>query len=363
MDSNTRKIKIGLGAFDLVKGFAIAFMVIGHMASHYAIDTLSPALYVFFLPLTLLGVCTIPMFFTASGFGFKEKSPGKMLKMTFSDLLKPYLFITLAVALVYPISYGIQKGEFSGAIPATARWVLALLFGLHDPYADQKILFGIEVRACWVAWFLLAMFVAFNVLNLILKAKKSWAQFALVIFSVVSGYVLSRLKFTYFCIPQGLIAVGYCYIGFMFKKHKFFEREAFPVRLCIVLIPITLIECVWGDYDMAYNIYKYGLLDIVAASCAGIFLFVLGAYAGRCEWKWLNPIKQIGVYTYWIMCIHSVELICFPWDRIVKSMPEYPFVAFLIELGSKLVLISVCCIVLKKITQYRYRRKMNALRS
>ena len=108
--------------------------------------------------------------------------------------------------------------------------------------------------------------------------------------------------------------------------------------------------------DKAYNIYKNGLLDIIGFGCAGVLLVVLCVYAGRFEWKLLNPFKEIGIYTYWIMCIHSVELICFPWDKIVKSMPDYPAVAFAIELGLKFILIAGICIVLKKITLYRYRK-------
>lgn len=355
---DTRKIKIGLGTFDLLKGFAIIFMVIGHMASHYDMKDLNPVLSTVWMLLGIFGVCANPMFFIVSGFGFKEKTPGKMLKKTFSELLKPYLYITLAVTVIFSMVHLLQYNKgLSSAIQAAARWILALLFGLHDPLVEQKVILGIEVRACWVAWFLLTMFVAFNVLNLILRAKKTTVQFALVALSIVSGYVLSCFDFTYFCIPQGLITVGYCYTGYMFKKTKFFERKSFPIWLCIALVPITLMECFLGECSLSYNIYKNGLLDIIGAGCAGVLLFVLGAYAGQCEWKWLDYCKQIGIYTYWIMCIHSVELICFPWDKIIKSMPDYPLVAFVIELGLKFVLILVSCKVLKKVILYRCKKR------
>lgn len=363
MVSNTKKLRIGLGTFDLIKGFGIVLVIMGHMMSHYTMENLNPVVYFVLQVLGILGVGANAMFFIVSGFGFKEMAPGKILKKMFSELLKPYLYITLAVAVLYPVVHLLQYNKgWMTAVRASASWVLALLFGLHDPVAEQKVIFGIEVRANWVAWYVLAMFVALNILNLILKAKKTGVQLALVVLSVVSGYVLGYLNFTYFCLPQGLIAVGYCYTGYLLKKLKLLERKTLLIWMCIVFIPITLMEAFYGEYDLAYNIYKNGVLDIIGTGCAGVLLVVLCIYVGQCEWKWLDPLKQIGIYTYWIMCIHSVELICFPWGNIVKSMPEYPAVAFIIEVGLKFILVTGVCMVLKKITLYRYR-KMRLQRS
>ena len=56
------------------------------------------------------------------------------------------------------------------------------------------------------------------------------------------------------------------------------------------------------------------------------------------------------------MCVHSVELICLPWNKIVKAMPEYPLLAFAIEIALKVLIFAVSCTVLKSISQRKYQR-------
>lgn len=361
LDAKTREIRIGLGSFDLVKGFAIILIIVSHMTSHYDTAVLfsdNVFLKASGFLLYLIGAGINPVFFIISGYSFKGKPVKNYVKKNFSDFIKPYFYVMVAVAILYPIVHGIEYGFGLGTFKQSARWVLAFLFGLHDPAAKQKVIFGVEVRACWVAWFLLTMFHANNIFNLILKLKNTVVQFLLAVFSVVLGYALSLVDFTYFCLPQGFIAVGYCYAGYALKRMRFFEKKRIvQIGICLILFVITLWENLYGDFNLAYNRYKNGLLEILGTCCAGALLLILSLYAGQYEWRALDWIKEIGIYTRWILCIHSVELICLPWDKIVKSMPEHPRRAFVIEMLIKILIYVVGCTVLKRLSHSKYKRK------
>lgn len=359
---DTRKIKIGLGSFDLLKGFAIILVIIGHMTSHYDITALTSQTFlgrVFGVLILLLKNGLMPMFFLIRGFAFKNIPAEKMLKRSVSGFLKPYFYAMIAISMIYPMVHCIQYGIGWGAISNTARWVLAFLFGLHDPYAEQKIIFGIEVRACWVVWFLLAMFVADNVFNLIIKGKNTKVEIVLTAVSVGAGLILSSKELTYFCIPQGLIAVGYYYVGYAMKTYNFFGwSRKVQSGFCIAMFVAAILQALFGEFDMAYNLYKNGLLEFVGTSCTGILFLILGVYLASWEGPGVDKIRQIGVYTLWILCIHSVELICFPWGKIVKMMPECQLLAFVIEISLKIIILLASCNVIRKIVQFNYRRRI-----
>lgn len=353
-------MKINMGTFDLVKGLSMILILLNHMMPHYDFGAFAPDIFVLRtleFPIRIIGVGINPVFFIIRGYMFKAKPAKKMLKKSFSECIKPYVCTMIAVAVLFPAVHGIQYGFGQTSFKQAARWVLAFLFGLHDPAAKQKVIFGIEVRACWVAWFLLTMFLSSNIFNLIIQVKNTAAQVALIILSVVSGYVLSLTGFTYFCLPQGLITAGYCYAGYMLKKTNFFEKKrSVRIGVCLILLAVDIWEAAYGVCSLAYNEYKYGLLEFVGTCCAGLLLLILSLYAGQWEWKGLDWIKQIGIYAFWIMCVHSVELICLPWSRIVKTIPEYPLLAFAIEIVLKVLIFVVSCTVLKKISHIKYQR-------
>lgn len=360
MVSKTNNNKISIGSFDLVKGVAMILIVIKHMTSHYDLSfLLSDNIYFKTLGFLFLAieVGINPVFFIIKGYSFKEKPVKKIVKKSFSECIIPYFYTMVAVAVLFPIVNSLQYGFRLGAFKEASRWVLAFLFGLHDPYAEQKVIFGIEVRACWVAWYLLTMFLSTNLLNLIIKVKNKAGQIALTMLSIMTGYLLSLINFTYFCLPQGLIAVGYCYAGYCLKQLNFFQKkQCIQIGTCLILLAATIWETLSGNFNMAYNIYQNGLFEIVGTSCAGLLFLVLSIYANQLKWKCLDWFKQVGVYTLWIMCIHSVELICIPWDKIVNCLPQFPLLAFAIEIVLKILIFYVSCNALKKISRSKYRR-------
>lgn len=352
----TKKFRVNLGTFDLVKGFAMMFVVIGHMMNYYDVSKM-PVLTPVLMLLAFAASGLMPLFFVISGFGFKEKPVGVMLKKTANELLKPYLLVMFFVALLFPVIHFLTYRWWPGAVNEAIRYVLAYLVGVAGP---GKVLFGYSLYECTVVWFLLAMFVAMNILNLILKIQNECAQAILVAVSIFAGWGLYSLDFTYYCIPQGLVAVGFCYIGYLLKKNRILERAKSTKALYgiyLILFFITLWRSMSDRFNMAYGQFDHFWLEYLCAACSGILFLFWGAYVGQTEWRGLDWIRKIGMYTYWIMCVHSVEQTCIPWYKWSNMMADHPLLGCIMELSIKAAIYTVVCLILKRITRYQYLRR------
>lgn len=348
-----KKLKINLGSFSLVKGLAMIVIVVTHMLGRYD-QTAMKVLYPLTAVCKALDYAIMPMFFIISGFSFRKKTAKVMLKKSAGELLVPYLLVTAFVAALLPVVHYLCFRWWPGAIQEGSRYTLAYLLGIAK---SGKSVGGISMYECEVVWFLLAMFWAFQVLNLVLKLKNELAQALLITLGVIAGLILFQLDFTWFCIPQGLLGAGYCYLGYEIKVHNVLNKRRWMGPACILLAAAYILEVAFGEFRLSYGVFKYGLPDCVGAGCGGLLLFMAGAYFGQTEWRGLDWIRQTGIYSYWIMCIHSVEMAVIPWYLWSTAMADHPLLAFFAEALIKAVVFTVVCLALKKISQYRFRRK------
>lgn len=352
-----KEIKLNLATFDFAKGVAVLGIILGHMFSHYdAAETwgLIPVSALLFL----LQNAVNPMFFIASGFGFREKPAKKMLVKTSQELLKPYLYVTVLIALLFPLVHFLFYRWWPGAFQEALRYVLAFVLGV--PKAGKNLL-GYSLYECSVMWFFLTLFLSLNLLNRILKLKNEAARTVCVAACVLCGYLLTRLDFDYFCLPQGLLAVGYCYLGYQIKKQSLLTDGKPHGWLYAVLALASVLQLLLGGFNLAYGEFRLGLMDYVASCCAGVLFLIFCVFFGQREWKCLDWVKQVGVYSYWIMCIHSVELICIPWYLLPQTLSGHRYLAFLMEVLLKCAIIGTGCFVLKKISRRIYKRRIKSI--
>lgn len=350
-----RKVRITLSSFDFIKGIAMISIILLHMLNndHFVVQKL-PFFRPFLISLRASGYI-IPMFFIISGFGFKPMSAVKVLKKTFSEMVIPYLWVMFVISVLYPIVFYIQNYSWTESFHFTMCFILAYFLGVPE---YGKVFLGYNIAWVSAVWYLLALFVAFNVLNLILKTKNITRQFILVLLCVLAGYVLIIREINYYCIAHGLMAVGFCYTGYTIKKCKLLERYLNCVWLYITLIPVTLVQATWGFFNMGPGEFRYGLFDYIGAGLAGVLFMFIGVYFGQFECKATAWIKQIGVYTYWILCIHSVEMGFPQWAVLTDMLTDHQQIAFIIEVILKAFLIVAVCCILRKISKYRYRRSV-----
>lgn len=346
-----KRLKFNLGSFDLIKGFAIMVIILGHMCYFYDLKEMTyfTPLIFFLKPMGFL----MPMFFWVSGFGFREKRAEVVFKSTVKSFLYPYAVIMVLFSVIYLTTYFFYYGNWSMALQCTFAYLLAFLLGIPKP---GKIIRGFELGHCSAAWFFLASFLAFNLLNLILKFKNKRLQTLLVIGCFLVGYFINIHDVNYYCVPQGLMALGYFYAGYIFKQYRLLEFLRTKIWIYLVLIPVTLIHFLLGNFNLCLGEFNYGLLDCIGAGCSALLLILAGIFLDRFEWKCFDLLRKIGLYSYWILCVHVIENDCMHWEAFISSMPNQPM-AYCLELLLKILIISLGCMMLKKITQYRYKRK------
>lgn len=353
-----KRNKLNLSSFDTMKGLAILLVILLHTLTSdlFAVNA-SPQLSAYRSFLYFFGIGMMPMFLILTGWGFKDKAPRKMLKKTFSGYIVPYLWVMAAYAVICPLAYFPYYQTLKGGLILGARFVGAFLVGF--PCYDRSF-YGIYLEWITAAWFLLASFVGVNLLNLILKLKKRPAQAACVLACFAAGALLFRLNFFLFCIPHGLMAVGYCYVGYLFRQYGLFEKLQNKVWIYLVLIPIYLMECLWGHFDLCIGAFNNVLLDYIGAGCAGLLLAFAGIHLGKIRNKLTDAIAQIGSYSLWILCIHAAEMEALPWPVLssILPLPQDPVLRYIVVILPKLALILLVCSALKKFRVYRFRRQM-----
>lgn len=358
MALSRKKYKVNLGTFDLMKGIGMIGIVAGHAQALYPIDQLGPLIPFFYL-IGFINFGVNSMFYCVSGFGFKEKPVKAFLKKTFSELLVPYLIVTLCVTILFPFFHFLTYRNLAGALHEAVRYALAYLLGIHG---TDITLFGYSLAHCYVVWFLVSLFVALNVLNLIVKVKNQSFQILLVALCAILGLYLQTLSFAYFCIPQGLQSVAICYIGHLVKKHKVLDKDHLVPWICLGLLVMTLLCIIFGGFGLTLPFIQGLVKDFInylGTVSVGILYLFVAVIISRWDWKGIEWIRDIGMHTYWIMCIHSVEYVCIPWHLMRAKFIAYPLPCLLAELLCKILIITTACFVIKKITVQKYKRRLS----
>lgn len=352
IEKEKKMLKIRMGTFDPLKGLLIISVVVGHALSHYNISERS-LLSVLSLPLYLVGLGAMPAFFLIAGMTFKPKSISTCLKQTSKSMLKYYAITGLCVILLFPVVYYIRTGWLPSVLEETSRWVLAYLLGVST---KDTYFFGYRVYECYVVWFMPTMFIGINLLNLVLKIKKTYIQVLAVISGGVLGYVMSRVGIPYFFIAQGLVAQMFCYCGYLVKKIDLFNRAKWTVWVYIFCITCYILQWKMGVVSFAYINFVNNFVEFVYALGSGMLLVLLALKVANSKWEAPEWLAKTGMNSLWILCIHSVELTVFPWEKLVQILPLPQNVIFIIEMLAKVAIIVPGCVVLNKITRAKYKK-------
>lgn len=348
--------KVSLGSFDFIKGFAICVVILGHIALEFDVRRLT-----WFYPLLalmeFLKTAFMPLFFIISGYVFVPTSRRRTFQKMVRVFLLPYMFVTWAFSLIQTASMYIQTRNIEQTLDRYVSVTLAFLLGIPIP---GKVLFGYKLYHCAIVWFLLALFWAYNILNLILRTKRIRTQIALVLGCAALGYSLFLLDFTYFCIPHGLIATGYFYTGYLLKKSNLLEKGLPAKWMYFVWILIAVLYANWGAFDLCYGKFRFFPVDYVGVIFLAMLLLVIGIRIGSYEWKILDTVNSVGIYSYWVLCIHSIEQKCIPWKSFVSALANWPNQGFILTLILKAIIIAFGCNLLKKLSKLSYRKQKKA---
>lgn len=273
--------------FDILKGIAIIFVIMGHCGS----SPLRAFIFSFHMPL----------FFFITGYFLKIRPIGKEIGLNFKRLIVPYIFSSTCILMIVAIRNYVDNSWAD--ISYTKDYAIKFLFGFKGEIIPNWL--NGTIMTFWFIW---AMFWARGFVVLILKKIES-VKFLCVFFFFFGpfGVFLGENFAIPYCIPLGITATGFVYVGYLVRQFKLLEsanlKSFFPFLLILWLYNW------WRDgMDMARFLYPSGyVFFLLGALGAFIVLFkFVESFQNNNSFFW-QIIRFCGRYSLVIYCIHAID--------------------------------------------------------
>lgn len=350
------------GMFDLIKGYGIITIVVSHTLATISYERLfgdfsSPSVRVLLTIMSLLisNKALMPLFFMLSGYGFSAISMKKCIKKQGRTLLKPYFLTALFTTIVFFFSQLSYSGEIRKSVIVTSRTALTYLLGVPK----QTVFWGIQLKFIGTVWFVLALFVGWLLLNAITRYTSKRLHTLAVLICVCIGYLIGRIAVAPFCLSQGLVGVGYLYVGQQAKKQDWLYRKLSVPAWCILFL-LAAITFFIGYVSMSDSVYRLGLIDIAGAGCYAFLLARGGLLLNKFNNALTDKLRRIGRYSFWIVCAHTVESQGLFWGVFLKKFGDHIWLACIVILALRSALIFIMCAAVSQYNKIRimYKRSV-----
>ena len=330
MEGTKPRTVSSLGMFDLLKGIGMLAIVFAHTAELYPLGTgdVTPFAFALFAYREAL----MAAFFIASGYGFRKRSIHKCIEQQVKTLLKPYLYTAAATTVLHCLIHHAAFGSWPNAIAQSGKVLGGFLLGL--PHTASY--FGQEFFSCGPMWYLVALMLAWILLDVLLDIFPERYITPAVIGVTLLGWGITLVWEAPFCIAQGMVSLPYLYIGYLAKKRRLFETPlsgraragliaaALGVVAGVLLTQST--DCVsLGEWTMGpVSIFLDGA---VGYGIIRLFLKLQRRVDGPIS----HAIEWVGRRSLFIFCIHTVELTAIPWYLMAAKYADRPVQGMLLQ--------------------------------
>ena len=306
-----------LTEFDILKGVGILLVII----CHTFMKEIGPYITAFHMPL----------FFMVAGYFFKYKAPKNLLTKDFRRLIVPYLFVVITTTLL----------AFAKDFKATGEIDLHL---------------GTLYECGTPAWFLLALFGAKQIFNLLFQfCKRSYLLYAFLLSSIPCLIALSIEIDSTLAIGSSICGVFFYAVGYYVNANQILTKsEPYKAYIIVIAILLWLNTSIFGAVDMHYCIFKLWIIDFLGA-CAGVYLcYALCNYIDNRTVRAKNLLTTIGYYSFVIYSFHAIEYVFPDWHQIASfsdgsALRPFVILIYRLLLAAVFVLISINCRFLKNI--------------
>lgn len=304
-------------------------------------------------------VSLMPALLILSGYTVRKRSVSKCFSLEYKELLKPYLWATIATVVFNFIFHFCFFRYIPGALQESAKVLGGMVLGF-----SQNVQLGkITLFANGPIWFVLALFWALVIFNILLNMmdEEKIKYYALGLSFI--GWLLSYVKYTPFCLSQGLIGVLYVYMGYYTRKSGILTSEHSDKLIVkytlFVIIPNIILTFFGMLTEMADNVYSLGPVTYIENGLLGIgVLYVFLRINKTNNGKITNALRYLGRYSFYFMCIHTVEMIAFPWYLVAGKFVKYQLLGFVSVYIVRIILIFLMLKVLIRIIELYNRIKI-----
>lgn len=288
-------------SFDIAKGIGMLAVILGHMTLP---QKMTDFIFSFHMPL----------FFLISGYFFRASDNREILYKKTKSLLLPYI-VTCGMVILFSTLFKLISGASVYEIVANIKmWILAAAYGSGTYTSFFKWNFHI----IGAIWFLLALFWAEMIFNLIVKTKWCYIWGTLI---ALIGYVTTSIIWLPLSIQAGMNAIVFLEIGYYVRKKNLLEK--FQNNLLVIMTSIGL----WsysiiygGKLYMVGNHYGNGIMDVLGAVSA---TFLILKFAKFIEQNFVlagEKLAEYGRESLIVLCFHLIELNTFPWRKLIFKL-------------------------------------------
>jgi fucose 4-O-acetylase-like acetyltransferase len=249
---------------DIVRGFAIAFVVAVHIGvSSYWNDVLRAA--------------ALPAFFAVSGYWFKSPGTAADWKSWIAgrvrSLLVPYWTAGVLSWLLWMVT--MFTGEVRQADFVWYKPLVGLLYG-NDP--------GGWLGLNGPLWFLICLFSAqmlLGMLHLAMRRANRWSRGAACAALGLAGWGIGQRTFLPWGADLALAALPFLYAGLLAREHRLPEKlkpAGLPALACAAVFALTALN---NSSDMDFRSYGNVVFFYVSGISGAFVLLVLAKLIGR----------------------------------------------------------------------------------
>lgn len=348
-----------IGQYDLAKGLSLiaiaAFHTLGVIGFSSRVANSKGILLVLGAIVKFFGIFTIPLFFMISGLGYRSTKIKSCIKKQSRYLLVPYVITAIITCVVNLCIHYACFRYFKGSVEETKKIAFSYIFGNENATS----FLGHDLFQIGPLWFVLALFIAWNILNIISNIFKNNNKMILIVSAgfMLAGYVIILIdKNVPYCIPQAFITVFLLELGYVIKKKKLLFTKISFIEI-VAAIALGIISLAFGDINMAENIWKLGLVDMLAAIVIAYVALKIFLKVNRFENGIVTFIRTLGKNSMWFVCVHEVELVAIPWYKLVEKFENHIFFVAVFIFLVRMCMIVTGVFAIGKINRFINKRK------
>ncbi len=243
----------------------------------------------------------MPLFFFITGYFLKIRPLNKEMLLSLKRLIVPYIFSSVCVLVIIVIRNCLKNAWFDTSY--IKGFVVKFLLGFKGDSAPDWI--DGTIMTFWFVW---AMFWGrCMVVVLIGKIRSMKVLCVLFIILGLLGNFLGENYFIPYCIPLGLSAAGFIYVGYLLNQYKLLESinaiKFFP------FLGICWLYSWWqGGIDIALFWYPSGYVFGLLGALGAFFAMFKLANVFYCKDSlFCNVIHFWGRYSLVVYCVHAMD--------------------------------------------------------
>ena len=315
---------------DVVKGVAIAAVVIGHTVK--AGMTVRDVVFSFHMPL----------FFFAAGYTFRPKSWASLVASSVKRLLVPYVLL-VAVSLLPVVS--------ASSLPVKTR-MLALAQALVYPagypsagWMDYRMWFGITLEridggfyGVGMAWFLWVLFLGRLIVNAVVQIRREAIRLVAAFAILVVGTATAQTTGAYlpFDFDLGCMAAGFMYAGYRVRERRLVRPSMLPLALGAGAI--WSVSVAFAGFEMSSRDFAFPALAVLGALAASYVLCYLArltentadkaSLGAAAVSRIADALAWLGRNSLLVFCIHGIDTFFFGWSALAPALQAQTFLGF-----------------------------------